>query len=159
MNDVSLGIIQIEGLKELEQRLAFLPEKLERKILVESVKAGAQVIRKGARDKAPKSTAPHLLKSKRQKYGTWIYPGNLKKMIRVKIDKSKTRGYAVTYEVYVKNKEAWYWKFQELGTSRHKAANNGTGFMRPAFEELKFTAIKVIERNIYDRLQTEKLFD
>lgn len=159
MNDVKLGIIQIDGLKELEQRLAMLPAQIERKILIEAVKKGAQVIQKSAREKAPKSTAPHLLKSSRRQYASWILPGNLKRNIRVKIDRSKTRGYAVTYEVYVKNHVAWYWKFQELGTSRHSAANGGTGFMRPAFEEMKYKAISEIEEQIRIRLDPSYLFE
>lgn len=165
MNDVKLGIIQIEGLRELEQRLAQLPQNLERKILVHATQAGARVIQKEAVQLAPMSTAPHILKSYASalfktytpsEFGTWIRPGNLKRMIRVKIDKTKSRGYAITYEVYVKNKEAWYWKFVEFGTSKMSDQHK---FMRPAFEAMKEAAIKEVEAQIYARLQIENLHD
>jgi len=159
MNDVKiLGVIEITGLKELELRLAQLPQKLERKILMDAVRAGARVIQKEARDKAPMSVAPHILRSyasalfkgfKSDKMGVWITPGNLKKMIRVKVDRTKSRGYAVTYEVYVKNKEAWYWKFVELGTSKM----GPNPFMRNSFETMKYQAVKRIEEEIRNRLE------
>ena len=163
MNDVKLGIIQIEGLRELEQRLAQLPQKLERKILVHATQAGARVIQKEAVQKAPMSVAPHILKSYASsvykkytpsEFGTWIRPGNLKRMIRVKIDKTKSRGYAITYEVYIKNKEAWYWKFQEFGTSKMPSPKN-KGFMRKGFESAKLAAIAEIEMQIKARLESE----
>lgn len=163
MNDIKLGMIQIDGLRELELRLLQLPEKLEKKILQESVRAGARVIQKEAKAIAPVSVAPHILKSyasavfkkfDSSKMGVWILPGNLKKMIRVKIDNSKSRGYAITYEVYVKNKDAWYWKFQEFGTSK-LPPHNGTGFMRPAFENMKLLAIAEINQQIRNRMESE----
>lgn len=160
MNDVKLATIQIDGLRELELRLAALPQKLERNILVQALSAGARVIKNKAIENAPKSIAPHILRSyasatfkkfDSKRLGVWITPGNLKRMIRVKIDKSKSRGYAVTYEVYVKNKEAWYWKFVEFGTVKH----GPNPFMRNAFESMKYAAITEIEQQIKNRLESE----
>ena len=163
MNDVKVGMIQIDGLRELELRLSALPVKMERNILVQAIGAGARVIKKQAIENAPSSVEPHILRSyasavfktyKTKRTGVWILPGNLKRMIRVKVDSSKSRGYAVTYEVYVKNKEAWYWRFVEFGTSKNPKPK-GFGFMRNAFESMKFAAIKEIEEQIKLRLESE----
>lgn len=159
----TFGMIHIEGLRELEMKLAALPAKLERNILVQSVAAGARIIQKEARSNITDSIAPHILRSyasalfkkfDSSKMGVWITPGNMRRMVRVKIDRSKTRGYAVTYEVYVKNKEAWYWKFQEFGTSKMPSPKN-KGFMRKGFESAKLAAIAEIEMQIKARLESE----
>ena len=158
MNDVLLTTIKIEGLRELEMKLAALPAKLERNILAQAMAAGARVIQKEVKQNAPVSIAPHILKSyssklfkkfNSEKIGVWVLPGNLRKMIRIKIDKSKSRGYAVTYEVYVKNKEAWYWKFVEFGTSKMQPKP----FMRNGFESAKLAAISEIEKQIKARIE------
>lgn len=153
MNDIKMGNIEIVGLRDLEQKLLGFSDKLAKNILQDSVKAGAKVIKDKAVEIAPKSIAPHILQSyasslfknfKTQKMGIWVLPGNLKKMIRVKVDTSQSRGYKITYEVYVKNKEAWYWKFLEFGTSKMPPKP----FMRPAFEQMKESAIAAIEQRI-----------
>jgi len=153
-------IISIDGLRELEIKLAQLPAKLEQRIIRQAVAAGARVIQREARSRAPMSIAPHILRSYASavfkkytsgQFGTWVTPGNLKRMIRVRVDKSRTRGYAVTYEVYVKNKDAWYWKFVEFGTVKMSAKP----FMRPAFETMKLAAINEIENQIKSRMENE----
>jgi len=130
---VRMGSMTIEGLRDLEIAMLGFSDKLAKQVLMGAVRAGATLIRNQAREYAPKSIAPHLLKSKKQSIGTWVLPGNLKKMIRVKVDRSGTRGYKITYEVYVKNKDTWYWKFVEFGTSKMY----GRTFMRSAFEMMK----------------------
>lgn len=149
MNDIRMGMIQIDGLSDLEVAMLGFSDKLAKQVLSGAIRAGAVVIQKQARKYAPKSTKPHLLKSKKQKIGTWIIPGNLKKMIRVKVDKSGTRGYKISYEVYVKNKDAWYWKFVEFGTSKMY----GRTFMRSAFETMKEEASLVIRDFILSRIE------
>lgn len=160
-------IIELLGLKELEKRLSEFVPKLERKILVQSMQAGARTIQKEARELAPVSVKPHILKSYASslfkkytpsEFGAWIRPGNLRRMIRVKIDKSQSRGYAITYEVFVRNKEAWYWKFVEFGTEKWPLSEVVSGnrpFMRTAFENMKEIAIKVVEEEIRARLESE----
>lgn len=164
MNDVRLGNIQIDGLRALEQRLLQYPAKFEKNVLSGAMKEGAKVIQKRAREYAPKSTKPHILRSyasatfkkfTSRKMGVWILPLNITRMIRVKVDKSGSRGYKISYEVYVKNKDAWYWKFQEFGTSKMPAANTGKGFMRPAFEDMKEFAVESIKEYIKARLENE----
>jgi len=146
---VRMGLIEIEGLRDLEIAMLSFPDKLARQVLSGAIRAGAVVIQKQAREYAPKSDAPHLLKSKKQKLGTWIMPGNLKKMIRVKVDKSGTRGHKISYEVYVKNKDTWYWRWVEFGSSKMY----GRTFMRSAFEMMKEDATLVIRNYILSRIE------
>jgi len=162
MNDVKVGNIQITGLRALEKELMEYPDKLAKQILQGAIKEGGRLIQKRAIEYAPKSAAPHILKSYASKLfkkfdsakmGVWILPGNMKKMIRIKVDSSGSRGYKISYEIYVKNKEAWYWKFQEFGTSKMRAANGGIGFMRPAFEDMKVFAVEAIANYIKLRLK------
>jgi HK97 gp10 family phage protein len=148
-DEVRMGSITIEGLKDVELALLGFSDKLAKQVLAGGIRAGAVVIQKQAREYAPKSITPHLLRSKKQKFGVWVYPGNLKKMIRVKVDKSQTRGYKITYEIYVKNKEAWYWKFVEFGTSKMY----GRTFMRSAFETMKEQAILTVKEYVLSRIE------
>jgi len=160
MNDVNSGNIQIEGLRALERRLFEFPDKLAKNILGGALKEGGKIIQKEARLNVHDSLKPHLLKSyasatfkkfDSKKMGVWITPGNLRKMIRVKVDKTGSRGYKVSYEVYVKNKEAWYWKFVELGTSKMPAQS----FIRRAFESEKEFAVGTIKQYILARIEDE----
>jgi len=144
-----MGSITIDGLRDLETAMLAFPDKLAKQVLTGAIKTGATLIRNQAREYAPKSTAPHLLKSKKQPIGTWVMPGNLKKMIRVKVDRSGTRGYKITYEVYVKNKDSWYWKFVEFGTSKMY----GRTFMRSAFEMMKERAVFAIKDYVLSRIE------
>lgn len=148
MNDVRVGLIQIDGLRDLEDKLKNYSNKLAKNLLQGAIREGAKVIQKECQNYTPKSKKPHLLKGARSKFGVWIIPGNLKKMIRVKVDKSGTRGYKISYEVYVKNKEAWYWKFVEFGTSKMY----GRTFMRSGFEMAKEAAIEKIDQYLRERL-------
>ena len=148
-DSVRMGSITIEGLRDLETAMLGFSDKLARQVLSGAIKAGAVVIQKQAREYAPKSDAPHLLKSKKQAIGTWIMPGNLKKMIRVKVDKSGTRGYKITYEVYVKNKDSWYWRWVEFGSSKMY----GRTFMRSAFEMMKEQATLVVRDYVLSRIE------
>ena len=149
MNDVKAGNITIEGLSALQDRLMLLPDKMAKNILSGAIREGAKVIQKSAKSKIRDSKGPHKLKV-RGEYIT-ILPGNMRRMVRVKVDRSGTRQFKISYEVYVKNATAWYFRFQEFGTSRHAAQNGGTGFMRPAFEETKEEAVEVIKNYITER--------
>lgn len=147
MSDIRMGMIQIDGLRDLEEKLRSYSDRMAKDILQGAIKEGAKVIQKQCKEYAPKSDAPHILKVKGKP--TVINPGNLRKLIRVKVDKSGTRGYKISYEVYVKNQSGWYWKFVEFGTSKMM----GQTFMRSGFEMAKESAVEAIERYISERLE------
>ena len=164
MQDVKVGNIQIDGLRALEERLLQFSDKLAKNILSGAIREGAKIIQKRAKEYAPVSVAPHILRSYKSglfkkfestRMGVWVLPGNLRRMIRIKVDRSQSRGYKISYEIYVKNKEAWYFKFVEFGTSKMQAANGGKGFMRPAFEDMKEHATRVIKDYILARIENE----
>ena len=159
-----MAMMEVLGLKELELRLSELPEKLKTRVLAQSLQSGAQLIRAQARENAPVSVAPHILKSyasamfktfKSKRMGVWLLPGNLRRNIKVKRDLSGTRGHAITYEVFAKNKDAWYWKFIEFGTRKMSAQP----FMRNAFETQKGSAVLEVAAQIETRMQSEGIVD
>jgi len=93
VGDIKAGNIQVTGLADLEKRLQVFPDKLARKIMSGAIRAGAVVIQKEAKLRAPRSEKPHLLVSKASKkmkaagenyMGTWIMPGNLQRNIKVR---------------------------------------------------------------------------
>lgn len=148
-DSVRMGSVVIEGLRELEEAMLSFPDKLAKQVLSGAIRTGANIIKKQCIEYAPKSEAPHLLKGAKSNIGVWILPGNLKRMIRVKVDKSRTRGYKISYEVYVKNKEAWYFKFVEFGTSKMY----GRTFMRSGFEMAKEAAIVAITEYVKSHIE------
>lgn len=150
MNDIRSGNITITGLSALEDELLQYSDKMAKNILGGAIKEGAKVIQKAAKNNVNNSKGPHNLKVK----GVYIKinPGNLKKFIRVKFDRSGTRRFKINYEVYVKQKTAWYWRFVELGAS-HMAAQS---FMRNAFESEKENAVEVVAEYITSRLEKNK---
>jgi len=165
MPDIKTGTIQITGLADLEKRLRGLSDKLAKNVLRGAVRAGAAVIQKEAKARVPVAAKAHLLKSyrsklfknyKAKKYGTWIRPGNLKRNIKVRPNKEISRG-KITYYVYVSDfdKTTYYWKFLEFGTSKMKAANGGSGFMRPAFDTQKEAATTAIRDYMAKRIDKE----
>jgi len=162
MSDIKTGTIQITGLADLERRLLDFPDKLARNILGGAIRAGAVVIQREARLRAPVSDAPHVLISKRSKgmklkgkqyMGTWIMPGNLRRNIKVRPAprKNRTRAEPIEYWVYVSGKTAWYWKFVEFGTKKMSAKP----FLRPAFDNQKGVALKAIRDYLAARIEKE----
>ena len=161
MPDIKTGTIQITGLSELDKRLREMPDKLARNVMRGAVRAGAAVIQKEAKARVPVAKKAHLLKSYKSKlwkhyraakYGTWIQPGNIKRNIKVSPAKKAPRG-TIEYHVYIsdKNKNTYYWKFLEFGTSKMAAKP----FMRPAFEAQKEAATVAIREYMAKRIDKE----
>jgi len=148
MSDIRTGSIQITGLADLEKRLLAFPDKLAANILGGAIRAGAVVIQKEARAKAPMSDEPHYLGKGSKR--VLIQPGTLRKSIRVKKAPRKSRSVPIEYWVYV-SKRTWYWKFKEFGTSNMPASP----FMRPAFEAMKVKAVEAIRTYLAARIDKE----
>lgn len=150
MNDIKAGTISITGLAELEKRLLDFPDKIARNILAGAIRAGAVVIQREARDRAPQSSEAHYLGKKGQKSYALIQPGSLKKGVKVRLAPRKSRERPIEYWVYVSSK-IWYWKFVEFGTSKMA----GKPFMRPAFEGMKELAVDRIRDYLDARIDKE----
>lgn len=145
---------KIEGLKELEKKLAQLPVKIEKRVLRGMVRAGGQVVRKAAIQNLPEATTKDII-------------------LRRSRTKS-TRGKEVV-DVGLSN-DRWYLKFKETGTAPHtiqtdrkKVLSSGevvfgviidhpgqpaTPFLRPALDENVRQTIEAMR--LYGEKRVEK---
>jgi HK97 gp10 family phage protein len=127
-----------KGFRELEQNLKMLGSEMHEKGVKKMMSKAAVPMRDDASARAP------VLKEEDPRRT----PGLLRRM--VKIWRKRNTPYAVTYYVGVRSKgrknplsDPFYWLWQEIGTSKHRAANNGAGFLRPAFESKKLESVRV----------------
>lgn len=136
--------IKIKGLSELERAMKALPDRLAKKHLTAAVRQGAKLIGTEARAFAVNSEDTGRLR----RSITWF------KMSR------RASIHSVSFGIRPRSsskkskddpKNAWYWRFIELGT-RHMPAQP---FLRPAFEFNKRRAVGVISRVLRKGLQTE----
>ena len=138
--------VQLEGFKEMAERLKQLAPKVAKNALRRAVAAGAAVVRNEARTRAPVDT------------------GEMKKDIQQKREKDQRGGdFAATYSVFVRSgkksrlsgrardveKDSFYWRFIELGTSKYTA----TPFLAPAFDATKEDALKAIGEKLDEGIQ------
>lgn len=149
--------VNVLGLKELNAALKELPDRIARNVLRGSVAAGAAVIRKEARDKAPVYTGPVS-----QGHPP---PGTLKKAVYQKQIRELSGltkqvffvGVRAGPKVNRKTKEkdysvdAFYWRWVEFGTGKSPAKP----FLRPAFEMKKFEALEAIKKYLAERIPRE----
>lgn len=121
---------QVQGFKELDKVLKALPGRLAERELTNAVRAGANVIRKEARARAPRGGVPSEMSKKF---------GPLHKKIRSRRVK-KTR---LSVEFVVNEGSAFYGALLEFGT-KHIASRP---WMTPAFDTSAPAAVqKVGER-------------
>lgn len=147
--------VEIKGLKSLDKTLKSLPPRLQTKVVRGATLAGANVVRKEARrrapvrtpdDKAPKAAKPRLNK------GTYVqvtFPGHLRKNIRSARNRRVPR-WQISYLVGWTT-SAFYGLFIEKGT-KHQGAQP---FLRPAFDSKKGEINKVIGERIWRGLKRE----
>ncbi len=144
----------VQGLRELQARLAKLPEKVEQKILKQATLKAAENVANVARAKAPVDT------------------GLLVSEIGVKNRLSK-RNRTIGAQVSV-GKPAFYARFLEFGHRMGKRVRGGgkkyrelvalvnnarpfvpaRPFLRPAADETKDQNIEIIKREIADKLES-----
>lgn len=148
------GSTEVKGLKELNEALKELPERVARNVLRGAAGAGAAVIRKEAQHRAPVYTGPIS-----QGHPP---PGTLKKAIRQSQQRQLSSLVQQTFHISVrattargkagvKALGAYYWRFVEFGTSKMAARP----FMRPAFEAKKLAAVEAIRAYMAERIPRE----
>lgn len=129
-------IKNLSGFKELAAALRELGPRVARNTLRRAVSSGARLIRDEARIKAPVDT------------------GEMRKDIMIKRERAAKDVMSARYSVFVLSgkksrlagkrrnvdKDSFYWKFVELGTSKMSARP----FLRPAYEVKKEDAVKTI---------------
>ncbi len=147
----------VTGLRELQDALKELPERIAKNALSSSVYAAAKVIKDEAKQRAPKFTGPVS-----QGHPP---PGTLGRSIIMKHISEKSDKYQQTYYVLVRHgkkyqaqgkkgtlsQDAFYWRFVEFGTVNMAAKP----FMRPAFESKKQAAIEALKQKLATRIEEE----
>jgi len=114
------GVTVKVDVSELRRRLAELPAKLRRKVLVKALRAGARVVQRATRSAIPVLATPHPYRTK----------GLLKKRLTVRVSKeARKRGDVGVFinikplpkaERGTKNpKDPYYWKWVAFGTAPH----------------------------------------
>lgn len=148
------GFVTINGLKELEQTLTAIPDKLAKNVLVGAMRAGARTVQKDARSKVPVASQPHTLRLRKGQKIT-IQPGWLKKNISIWRLRDRQTKYAVQFRMGIrapkKGPLAYYGYFIERGTSKMQARP----FMRPAFDQQYEAAVDAVKIYLSERIEKE----
>lgn len=137
----------LQGFKELAEKLKQLGPKVAKNGLRRATSAGAAIVRNDARKRAPVDT------------------GEMKRDIMMKRTKDAKGGPTVgsNYVVYVRSgkksraagkkrnvdRDSYYWKFVEFGTAKAPAQP----FLRPAFEANKAAAVTAIGDSLNTTIQ------
>jgi HK97 gp10 family phage protein len=150
-------LAHISGLKELNDALTELPERIAKNALSASVYAAAKIIRDEAKSQAPVHTG--AVSEGHPPAGT------LKRSIIMKHISEKSSKYNQTFYVLVRHgkkyqrqgkkgnlsQDAFYWRFIEFGTANMPAKP----FMRPAFETQKTAAVEALKNKLASRIEEE----
>lgn len=133
--------ITIRGLNEIGAKLSAFSENVTKKVIRDGANTAAKVFQVEAIETINDSEKPHRLKVK----GVYIdiYPGNLKKNIKIKTLRKMIRG-QIDVQVYVKKNHAWYGVFVENGTSKMAAQH----FMARAFESKRSEVPAIFKERI-----------
>jgi phage protein, HK97 gp10 family len=153
--------VQIHGLRELrEALLRKIPAEMQGKVLQQALSAGAAIIAKEAKSRAPQKTG-------RMKKA--IYHGR-RKQSATKTFEERVVAVRRGKKLQKSGRDAFYWKFVEFGhrtgagkgqylkktdgRTSHGGAVDATGFvppqpfMRPAFEAGKHKAVTAIKTRL-----------
>lgn len=136
MSKNNIGII-VTGVAELDRAMRALPEKLRNKAIRPAMReVTKRIVLPTAVDFAPEDT------------------GRLKKSLRVRAAKNSRGGrlprHVVGFAVVWTDKDAYYGKFQELGT---KTIKKPEGFLRPGLYRNKHLLQPALSRLIQPRIR------
>jgi len=144
---------KVQGLSELSAALKQLPPNIGRNVLRGAAGAGASVIRKEARLRAPIYTGPMA--------EGHPPPGTLKRAILQSQQRALSSLVQQTFHIGVRagrqnnsnsgGRNAYYWRWVEFGTVKMTAKP----FLRPAFEVKKQAAVEAIRAYLLQRLPRE----
>lgn len=148
--------IEIKGLKELNDALKQLPDRIAKNVLRGATGAGAAIIRGEMRARAPVYTG-----DVQQGHPA---PGTLKRAVYMKQIREKSSDTQQTFYVGVRhgkdrqsvgkkqaNLDAFYFSWVEFGTSKMPARP----YMRPAFEAQKTAAAEAVKAYLAKRIPLE----
>ena len=138
--------VELSGFRELAAALREIGPRAAKNTLRRAVSSGAVLVRNEARARAP------------------VDSGEMKKDIQVKREKDQRDGpLSAKYSVFVRSgkksrlsgrsrnvqKDSFYWKFVEFGTSKMAAQP----FLDPAFQSKKEDAVKAIGESLDEGIQ------
>lgn len=140
--------VKVEGLKELNDRLTQLPNKLAKKVINKAMRAGARIIRDRAKALAPVRTGA-IKRNIGVKRGQRRYDGDLEARLIIGVLHGKVKEQGSTIRLkdggfkvkkltaYDKRKEdPYYFRFQEKGyTQRDGVKIPGKKFLLNALEQ------------------------
>jgi len=140
--------VTVSGLKELQAELRKLGDDMTKKIARSATNAGAQIIRKRAKQLAPIADEDYVVE------GQPVQRGNLPKQIVVKRVKPSETPYTSEHVVAVRGKRQHGYAnrigiLNEFGTVKMAAQP----FMRPAFEQEKGFAVGAMVKKIRERIE------
>lgn len=137
--------VKTEGFDELAKALRQLHNGVADRVLLKSVRASANVVKKAAQAKAPVGTVTHYVGKKAK--GRYVFPGFLASNIVLRKAKSpRSQGI-----IDVRVRRAFYWFFLEFGTSKIPAKP----FLRPAMTENYVTALNELQRVLGKGIEAE----
>ena len=131
--------IKVDGLKELEQSLLALNNKVAGKVLSQSLGASAKVVANECKKNLPEAAAEQY----RLYGGEIVSKGWLKDQIitkRIKNTESSAQTIVTFKDIY----HAFFWKFLEFGSSKMEA----NPFMRRSFEQAKEKALEQFKEKL-----------
>ena len=139
--------IEIKGLRELGEAMKALGDDIGLKIARSATNAGAQVIKRRAKELAPVAPESYEIE------GVVVQPGNIGKNIVVKRLKRNQTQLTSEHVVTVRGKAKYGYAsrvgaLQEFGTVHHPAQP----FMRPAFEQEKGFAVQKMRETLKRRI-------
>lgn len=157
------GSFEIVGASDVLKALRELPKEYQGKELAKSTGKGARVIRDEARDNAPvlktaaRNRTPGTLRNAiRSTSGSRkIWESQAFVYVRVLTKKAVAKFKRLNKGVAARDNpnDPFYWRFQEFGTVKMRAANGGRGFMRPAFDAKKEQAAEVIKEELWKGIE------
>jgi HK97 gp10 family phage protein len=131
--------VKLEGMADLNRRLAQLPATVNRRVQIDALKAGAEVIRREAATLAPRderAKPPHLADS-------------IVIAVATGQDEVGEKQTAVEVGPSRKPSDHFYGFFQEFGTVRHRAQP----FMRPAFDTQSGRALNIVLSTLWNAIK------
>jgi HK97 gp10 family phage protein len=145
--------VKVDGLKELHAAMKELPKAAEGRVLRNALNAGARIIQKDARERAPILAEPRKDRE----------PGRLRRNIVFLRDRASKFAQSVVIGVRASSrrkesdpKNAFYWRFIEFGwTTKSGQHIPARPFLRPAFEAKKHAALAAIKEKMIEGLSKE----
>ncbi len=137
MSQPKSELAYVEGLRELDDALAELPQALRRPVVLSALRRAAKPMIRDARLRAPRGTDPRRRGSRKQRRaGKSVAIGPGADSIKARAMRARSQ-YEATVAIGP-DKKHWYMSFSEFGTSRQPPQR----FLTAAFETHKVKAIE-----------------